>query len=81
MRLQVNFLGVIDFDAGTLSFDASLFESSLLSFPLSGDMAVRLKWPGDANFLLTVGGFHPLYQPPPARPARRSGASPCSCWR
>lgn len=65
LRLQVNFLGVIDFEAGMLSFDASLFESRLLSFPLSGDMAVRLKWQGEANFLLTVGGFHPLYQPPP----------------
>ncbi|MFL5335849.1 MAG: DUF6603 domain-containing protein, partial [Geminicoccaceae bacterium] len=65
LRLQVNFLGVIDFEAGMLSFDASIFESRLLAFPLSGDMAVRLKWLGEANFLLTVGGFHPLYQPPP----------------
>jgi hypothetical protein len=65
LRLQVNFLGVIDFQAGMLSFDASIFESRLLTFPLSGDMAVRLKWLGEANFLLTVGGFHPLYQPPP----------------
>ncbi|MET8307870.1 DUF6603 domain-containing protein [Micromonospora sp. NPDC005173] len=65
LQLQVNFLGVIDFEAGTLAFDASIFDSRLLTFPLSGDMAVRLKWFGDANFLLTVGGFHPLYQPPP----------------
>lgn len=65
LRLQVNFLGEIDFEGGRLSFDASIFESRLLSFPLSGDMAVRMTWVGEANFLLTVGGFHPLYQPPP----------------
>jgi hypothetical protein len=65
LQLQVNFLGVIDFEAGMLSFDATIFESRLLSFPLSGDMAVRVKWRGEGNILLTVGGFHPLYQPPP----------------
>lgn len=65
LQLQVNFLGVIDFDAGTLSFDASIFDSHLLGVPLAGDMAVRAKWGGDSNLLITVGGFHPLYQPPP----------------
>jgi len=65
LRLQVNFLGVIDFEARMLSFDASLFASKLLSFTLSGDMAVRLTWGADPNFLMTVGGFHPAYEPPP----------------
>jgi hypothetical protein len=65
LQLQVNFLGVIDFQAERLSFDASLYNSKLLSFTLSGDMAVRLKWGAEANFLLTVGGFHPEYEPPP----------------
>ncbi|MDR4461767.1 MAG: hypothetical protein MRJ67_14810 [Nitrospirales bacterium] len=65
LRLQVNFLGVIDFEKEHFSFDASLFDSKLLSFPLSGDMAMRLYWGADANFLTTVGGFHPAYQPPP----------------
>jgi hypothetical protein len=65
LQLHVNFLGVVDFDAGTLSFDASIYDSNLLGTPLFGDMAVRAKWKGDSNLLLTVGGFHPLYQPPP----------------
>jgi hypothetical protein len=65
LRLQVNFLGVIDFAKGHFSFDASLFDSKLLAFTLTGDMAVRLFWGADANFLMTVGGFHPAYQPPP----------------
>jgi hypothetical protein len=65
LRIQVNFLGEINFQKGQLSFDASLFDSKLLAFTLSGDMALRLYWGQDANFLLTVGGFHPAYQPPP----------------
>jgi len=65
LRLQVNFLGVIDFEQERFSFDASLFDSRLLSFTLSGDMAMRLYWGDNANFLTTVGGFHPAYQPPP----------------
>jgi hypothetical protein len=27
-------------------------------------MAIRLDWGREANFLLTVGGFHPAYEPP-----------------
>jgi hypothetical protein len=65
IRLQVNFLGIVDFDAGQLSFDASLYDSYMLTFTLTGDMALRLYWGEDANFLLTVGGFHPAYTPPP----------------
>ena len=34
LRLQVNFLGVIDFEQERFSFDASLFDSKLLSFTL-----------------------------------------------
>ena len=65
LQLQVNFLGVIDFEAEQLAFDASLYDSKLLTYPLAGDMAVRLSWGADKNGLLTVGGFHPDYQPPP----------------
>ena len=65
LQLQVNFIGEIDFEAQRFSFDASLFDSKLLSFTLSGDMAVRICWGNDPNFLLSVGGFHPSYHPPP----------------
>ncbi len=65
IKIQVNFLGTIDFEVGKLTFDASLFDSRLLSFDLSGDMAVRLFWKEDPQFLLSVGGFHPAFEPPP----------------
>jgi hypothetical protein len=65
LNLQVNFLGVIDFERKELSIDASLFDSRLLAFTLTGDMAVRLYWGENASFLLTAGGFHPDFTPPP----------------
>jgi hypothetical protein len=72
LRLQVNFLGVVDFDKQQVAFDATLYDSKLLSFTLAGDMAFRFNGGSDPNLLLTVGGFHPAYQPPPlALPALR----------
>jgi hypothetical protein len=63
--IQVNFVGSVDFEKGQLQFDASLYNSRVMISPLTGDMALRIYWGGDPNFLLTVGGFHPAYTPPP----------------
>ena len=65
IKIQVAFVGTIDFDKKMLTFDAILYESSILSMPLEGDMAVRLKWGDSPDFILTVGGFNPAYTPPP----------------
>ena len=65
LRLQVNFLGEINFERRQLKFDASLFDSKIMGFTLSGDMALRLDFGADKNLLLTIGGFHPAFQPPP----------------
>ncbi len=64
LSLQVNFLGLIDFEKGAISFDASLFDSKLLTFALTGDMALRLSWGENPVFVLSAGGFHPSYTPP-----------------
>ncbi len=65
VQIQVLFVGTIDFDKKMLTFDASLYESFVLAMTLEGDMAVRLKWGDNPDFLLSVGGFHPSYTPPP----------------
>lgn len=65
LAIQVNFVGIIDFDKKQLSFDASLYDSSILTFALLGDMALRVYWGDKPNFLLSVGGFHPKFTPPP----------------
>lgn len=65
LKLQVAFVGTIDFEQKFITFDASIFDSRLLTFTLEGDMAVRIKWGENSNFVFTVGGFHPQYVPPP----------------
>ena len=65
MKIQINFVGTIDFEAKYITFDASIFDSRFAKFTLEGDMAFRLKWGDESNFLLSVGGFHPSYTPPP----------------
>ena len=66
VKIQIAFVGTIDFDKKLLTFDASLYESSILqTMTLEGDMAVRLAWGDQPNFIMTVGGFHPSFTPPP----------------
>ena len=65
IQIQVLFVGTLDFDKKMLTFDASLYDSFILFMTLEGDMAVRLKWGDSPDFLITIGGFHPSYTPPP----------------
>jgi hypothetical protein len=77
LRIQVNFLGVIDFENQYISFDASLYDSNLLIYTLTGDMAFRLSWGANPYFILSVGGFHPAYKdaPPDLQNMTRLGIS------
>jgi hypothetical protein len=77
LKLQVNFAGGIDFDRGLIWFDASLFDSRLLIYTLTGDMALRIGWGDQAVFVLSVGGFHPAFNeiPPDLRGMKRMSIS------
>ncbi|HEY0764292.1 MAG TPA: DUF6603 domain-containing protein, partial [Pyrinomonadaceae bacterium] len=69
VRIQMDAIGVVDFDQGTAALDATLYDSRLLQkFPLTGDMALRLSWQSSPNFALAVGGLHPAFNPPPNFP-------------
>jgi hypothetical protein len=73
--LQVNFAGVIEFDKKRLYFFASLYESRVLFMTIEGEMGLLIAVGDDANFVLSVGGFHPSFNPPPLpfpNPARVS---------
>jgi hypothetical protein len=69
VRLQVDVLGVIDFDRREAAVDATLVDSRLAQFALTGDMALRMSWGAQPAFLLAVGGFHPRFAAPPGFPA------------
>ncbi|HKS10896.1 MAG TPA: DUF6603 domain-containing protein [Pyrinomonadaceae bacterium] len=69
VRLQMDAVGVLDFDQSTAALDATLHDSRLLNkFALTGDMAMRLSWGSSPNFALAVGGLHPAFNPPPNFP-------------
>ncbi len=69
IELHMDVLGTIDFGTDEGSLDAVLHDSRLVKFTLQGAMALRSCWAGgDKSFLLSVGGFHPKFQPPPAFP-------------
>ena len=63
--LQVNFIGAIEFDKARVWFFASLFESRVLYVTIEGEMGLLVAFGGDANFVVSVGGFHPRFNPPP----------------
>lgn len=63
--LQVSFIGAIEFDKQHIWFFATLFGSRVLYFTIEGEMGLLMAFGGDANFVLSVGGFHPRFTPPP----------------
>lgn len=70
LRLQMNALGVVDFDQRSIALDAVLYDSRLAGkFPITGAMALRLRWGSDPTFALAIGGFHPAFRPPAGMPA------------
>ncbi|WP_455243731.1 DUF6603 domain-containing protein, partial [Petrachloros mirabilis] len=69
VEIHEDVLGAIDFAKKTISYDASIYDSSLLIFSLTGDSAFRLSWGDQPNFALAIGGLNPRYTPPPNFPS------------
>lgn len=65
LRLQVNFIGRIEPSNKLLWFYAELFDSRVLSITLEGGMGLLVNWGDNTNFVISVGGFHPRFNPPP----------------
>ena len=63
--LQVNFAGALEFSKQRMYFFASLYDSHILFITIEGEMGLLFAWGEAANFVVTVGGFHPQYNPPP----------------
>jgi hypothetical protein len=63
--LQVSFMGAIEFDKRRIWFFATLFESRVLFITLEGEMGLLMDFGDNPNFVLSVGGFHPRFTPPP----------------
>ena len=69
IQIRMDALGVLDVSAETVALDATLYDSRILQFTLTGDMALRAGWGRQPQFVLAIGGFHPRFAPPPGLPA------------
>ena len=62
--LRLDFIGGVDLGAALIYFDAALVNSHVLQvFRLTGGCALRLCYGPAGYFLLSVGGFHPAFNP------------------
>jgi hypothetical protein len=69
LRLNLDAIGIFDFDQGTAAIDALLVDSRLLRrFPLTGGGALRARWTSPRSFALAVGGMHHGFTPPAGFP-------------
>ena len=70
VRLNLDAMGVLDLDQGSLAIDAVLVDSRLVhKFALTGAGALRAGGSGaGSGFVLAVGGFNPRFAPPAAVP-------------
>jgi hypothetical protein len=68
LLLKLDILGIIDFDKGEASVDASLQDSKVACFPITGDIAMRANWSASPTFMFSAGGYHPRFTPPPSFP-------------
>jgi hypothetical protein len=62
--LNMDVLGIIDIPAKKVSIDATLYDSRVVAWTVSGGMALLSTWGENPRFVLTVGGFNPRFEPP-----------------
>jgi hypothetical protein len=69
LSFKVDVLGTIDFGLEQIAIDGTMYDSYVLAYQVSGDMAFRMSWGSNPSFLFSLGGFNPTFQPPPGVPA------------
>lgn len=69
VSLKMDVVGILDFDRLEASVDATIYDSRIAVFTLTGDMAARLNVGTAPTFALSAGGFNPRFAPPPDFPA------------
>jgi hypothetical protein len=75
LRLNMAIAGILDFPAGRFEINASLFDSSVAGYVVSGDMAFRMQLGDRPSFLLSIGGFNPGFQAPAGYPTLRRASA------
>ncbi|MEF8974844.1 MAG: DUF6603 domain-containing protein, partial [Halapricum sp.] len=80
IELNLSVAGFLNTEKQSLKIDASLYDSRIVMWTVSGDMAMRSNWGDEPRFLLSVGGWNPRYDPPEdfpeLRPVKASMGAP-----
>lgn len=63
--LQVDFIGAVEFDKKRLFFFAAMYDSRILFITMEGEVGVLAAFGDQPNILMSAGGFHPRFDPPP----------------
>jgi hypothetical protein len=69
--INIDVVGTVDFDQKLLVIEATIYDSRVVEFALAGDMYLQLSWGATPQFVLSLGGFNPHFQPPAGIPALR----------
>jgi hypothetical protein len=69
LEVHVSFAGGLDLGKKLAFFDATLHDSRIESYPITGDLAFRYSWGDQPVLAFSLGGFHPHFQPPANFPA------------
>jgi len=70
ISLNMDAVGILDFDAGTFALDAMLYDSKICSrFVITGAMSMRMGWKDAPGFALAIGGLHPKFTAPAGFPS------------
>jgi hypothetical protein len=67
--IRSDVVGIWDQAAQSISVDASLRDSNVGGFPMTGEIAARGSWGTERVFIIAAGGVHPSFNPPAALPA------------
>lgn len=71
VELHIDVLGTFETDKKLISIDATIYDSRILTYTLTGDAALRLQYGDNPVFAMSLGGFHPKFSPPPNFPTLR----------
>lgn len=63
--IHVAFIGALEFDKSRIWFFAAMYDSRILFMTLEGEMGLLMDFSDHPDFVLSVGGFHPAFSPPP----------------
>jgi hypothetical protein len=63
--LQAQFVGALEPSKSRAWFFATLVQSRILGMTVEGGMGVLVAWGDARELIVTVGGFHPSFRPPP----------------